>query len=194
LAASIAATDDAVIGWTLDTRITSWNPGAERLFGYTATEALGQSVRVLVPADYQPELSALIAQLRRGEPIDHREVVRLHKDGRRLDVVTSIAAFRASSGAVIGVSSVIRDITQQKRAERELQARARQQAVVAELGQRALAGADIQLLLDEAIWCPRQGCSCCAPAPAGHPSSSAAPPSPPTRPRRPARHWPPWGQ
>jgi PAS domain S-box-containing protein len=151
LAATIAATDDAVIGWSLDTTITSWNPGAERLFGYTASEVLGRSVRMLVPTSGQHELTALIEQLRSAQPVDHQEVVRVHKDGRYLDVVTSIAAFRDQTGAVVGLSSVVRNITEQKRAERELRARALQQAVVAELGQRALAGADIDALLADAV-------------------------------------------
>jgi PAS domain S-box-containing protein len=151
LAASIAATEDAVIGWTLDTTITSWNPGAERLFGYAAPEAIGRSVRMLVPASGQDELTAIIDQLRRGQPVDHQEVVRLHKDGRSLDVVISIAAFRDGSGAVVGVSSVVRNITEQKRAERELRARARQQAIVAALGQRALVGTDMNVLLADAV-------------------------------------------
>src|SRR5919199_3125917 len=122
LAAIVESSDDAIIGKTLDGIITSWNPGAERLYGYSAEEAIGQSVSLLVPADHRDELAELLARVARGESIPHLETERLRKDGTRITVSASIAPVRAASGAVVAAAVVARDITERKRAEEALRA------------------------------------------------------------------------
>src|SRR5207249_10908017 len=95
--------------------------------------------------------SDLLERLQRGERVEHFETVRLRKDGSRIDVSVSVSPLMDAAGRVVGASAIARDITERKRAERELEARARQQAAVADLGQRALARTDLSTLLDEAV-------------------------------------------
>ena len=122
LAAIIASTSDAVVSKTLDGMITSWNASAERMFGYTAREIIGQSVFLLVPPDRLSEEERILARLRAGEPIEHYETVRVTKDGRPLEVSLTISPVRNRAGAIIGASKIIRDITERKRAEEALRA------------------------------------------------------------------------
>ena len=122
LAAIVESSDDAIIGKTLDGIITSWNPAATRLYGYSAEEVIGQSVSLLVPADHRDELAELLARVARGESIPHLETERLRKDGTRIAVSVSIAPVRAASGAVVAAAVVARDITERKRAEEALRA------------------------------------------------------------------------
>jgi PAS domain S-box-containing protein len=120
LAAIVDSSDDAIISKTLDGVITSWNPGAERLFGYTAREAFGQHISMIIPLDRLDEETTILARLSRGERIDHFDTVRLRKDGTPLDVSLSISPLRDSTGKVIGASKIARDVTGRKRVEREL--------------------------------------------------------------------------
>jgi PAS domain S-box-containing protein len=115
LAAIVESSDDAIISKNLDGTITSWNKGAERLFGYTAQEMIGQSLSRLVPPDHPDELPAIIQRLKRGERVDHFETVRLRKDGSRVDVSLTISPIKNGEGKVIGASKVARDITAGKR-------------------------------------------------------------------------------
>lgn len=119
LAAIIESSDDAIIGKDLDGVVTSWNAGAERLFGYSAEEIVGWPIRVLVPADRQDEESEILLRLRRGERVDHFESVRITKDGRPIDVSLKISPIRDGSGRIIGSSKIARDITERKRLELE---------------------------------------------------------------------------
>src|ERR687884_1012200 len=131
LAAIVEASEDAIIGKTLDGTITSWNPAAARLYGYSAAEAIGQSISLLVPPDRHDELQELLARVARGESISHLETERLRKDGTRITVSASIAPVRAASGAVVAAAVVARDITERKRAEEALRAsEARLRAVI----------------------------------------------------------------
>jgi PAS domain S-box-containing protein len=114
LAAIVASSDDAVVSKTLDGIITSWNKSAERIFGYSAAEAVGQHITLIVPPDRHSEEDDILAQLRRGERIDHFETVRRRKDGRLIDVSVTISPVRDSSGRITGASKVARDITAQK--------------------------------------------------------------------------------
>jgi PAS domain S-box-containing protein len=119
LAAIVESADDAIFGKTLDGIITSWNPGAERLYGYTPAEIVGQSVARLVPPDRPDELPGIMARLRRGERVHHYETVRVCKDGRRVDVSVSISPIKDSRGVVVAAATIARDISEAKRLEAE---------------------------------------------------------------------------
>jgi PAS domain S-box-containing protein len=118
LAAIVESTDDAVIGQTLDGRIASWNRGAERLYGYTAAEAVGRPLTLLVPADHPDEAPALLDRIRRGESVEHFETQRVRKDGSRVDVSLTISPVKDGDGRVIGASKIARDITARKEDDR----------------------------------------------------------------------------
>jgi PAS domain S-box-containing protein len=117
LAALVESSDDAIIGKDLDGVITSWNDGAERLFGYTAAEAVGRPVTILVPPDRQDEPLGILERIRRGERTHHYETVRQRKDGTLLDISLTVSPIRGPDGRVVGASKIARDITENKRAE-----------------------------------------------------------------------------
>jgi PAS domain S-box-containing protein len=125
LAAIIESSDDAIVSKTLEGVITSWNPGAERLFGYTAQEAVGKPINLIIPPERHDEEPPLLEQIRRGQRVDHLETVRVAKDGRRLDVSLTISPILDTQGRIIGASKIARDITARKRIEADLQERAR---------------------------------------------------------------------
>jgi PAS domain S-box-containing protein len=131
LAAIVESSDDAIISKNLDGIISSWNRSAERLFGYSAEEAIGQHITLIIPANRRDEEVAIIERLRRGERVDHFETIRQRKDGSLLDISLTISPVKDSEGRVIGASKMARDITQFREAE---QAR-RQNAVSAYLRQ-----------------------------------------------------------
>jgi PAS domain S-box-containing protein len=117
LAAIVASSDDAIVSKTLDGTITSWNEGATRIFGYEASEMIGQPITKFIPPELHPEEKQILARLRRGERIQHYETMRVAKDGRRVDVSLTVSPVRDRSGRVIGASKVGRDITERKRSE-----------------------------------------------------------------------------
>ena len=117
LAAIVDSSDDAIIGHTLEGIITSWNRGAERLYGYSSEEVIGQPLTLLVPPDLSDDLPHLLERLQRGERIDHYETQRLHRDSTRLKVSLTISPIRDSTGLIIGASKIARDITARKQAE-----------------------------------------------------------------------------
>lgn len=117
LAAIVETSDDAIVSKTLEGQVTSWNAAAMRLFGYTPEEMVGQSIRRIIPPELHDEEDHILAQLRRGEPIDHYETVRVSKDGRRIDVSLCVSPLRDKSGRVIGASKIARDISERKQAE-----------------------------------------------------------------------------
>ena len=117
LAAIVESSDDVIIGKTLEGIITSWNEGAERIYGYSAEEAVGQPILMLVPPDRPNEISRILASIRRGEKVDHFETVRMTKGGRRLDISLSVSPIRDAAGNIVGASTIARDITERKRAE-----------------------------------------------------------------------------
>jgi PAS domain S-box-containing protein len=125
LAAIVDSSDDAIISKTLDGVITSWNKGAERLFGYTGEEAVGQHITLIVPKDRRDEEVKILEQLKRGERIDHFETLRQCKDGRLLTLSLTISPVRNAAGRIVGASKVARDITERKEVERALTERAR---------------------------------------------------------------------
>lgn len=119
LSAIVSSSDDAIIGKTLQSVITSWNPAAERMFGYTAEEAIGQQVYLIIPSHLHGEEGHVIERLRRGERIEHFETVRRRKDGAMLDVSLTISPIKNSQGLIIGASKIVRDVSDRKRADRE---------------------------------------------------------------------------
>jgi PAS domain S-box-containing protein len=119
LAAIVTSSDDAIVAKDLDGIITDWNPGAERIFGYTAQEMIGRSITTILPADRRHEEDSILATLRRGERIDHFETVRVRKDGTLLDVSVSISPIRDGTGRIVGAAKIARDITERKQLEAE---------------------------------------------------------------------------
>ena len=120
LGAIVESSDDAILGMTLDGIITSWNKGAEKIYGYAENEVIGQPISILVPADRQDEAPQILGRLARGEAINHYETVRRRKDGEEIYVSLTISPIRNSEGRIVGASSVARDITERKRLEQEI--------------------------------------------------------------------------
>jgi two-component system, chemotaxis family, CheB/CheR fusion protein len=123
LAAIIEWCDDAIIGATLDGTIRAWNRGAEELFGYAADEAVGKNLRVLMLPEDEPELDDVLQRVERGERIEHLTSLRHHKDGRALEVSTSVSSVLDSNGQIVGLSAIGRDVSMLVAANRELEAR-----------------------------------------------------------------------
>jgi len=120
LAAIVESSHDAIVSKSLNGVITSWNKGAERLFGYAAEEAVGQNITLIIPPERRDEERTIVEQLTRGERIDHFETVRRRKDGSLIDVSLTISPMKDASGRVVGASKLARDITERKRAEEAL--------------------------------------------------------------------------
>jgi hypothetical protein len=120
LAAIVESSDDAIITKNLDGIITSWNKSAERMFGYTAAEAVGRPITLLIPPDRQDEEPKILHRLRHGERVDHFETIRRRKDGTLLNISLTISPVKDFSGQIIGASKIARDITHRKRAEEAL--------------------------------------------------------------------------
>jgi PAS domain S-box-containing protein len=120
LAAIVDSSDDAIIAKDLNSIITSWNAGAQRIFGYTAEEIVGRSVLTLMPPELQGEEADIIGRIRRGERLDHFETQRVTKDGRIVEISLTVSPVRNEAGEIIGASKIARDITERKRVERQL--------------------------------------------------------------------------
>jgi PAS domain S-box-containing protein len=120
LAAIVECSDDAIVSKTLDGRILSWNGGASRIFGYTADEAIGQPITLIIPPDLHDEERGILDRLRRGERVEHFDTIRLTKDGRRISVSLTISPIRDAHGRVVAASKVARDISDRKRIETRL--------------------------------------------------------------------------
>jgi PAS domain S-box-containing protein len=138
LAAIVESSDDAIISKTLEGVITTWNHGAERIFGYTTEEVIGKPVTLLIPPSQIDEEPAILQKLRRGERINHYETVRVRKDGTLLDVSLTVSPVKDSNGTIIGASKIARDITQRKRMEATL----REEIAIRERAEAALREAD----------------------------------------------------
>jgi len=120
LAAIVASSSDAIVGKTLDGVVMSWNAAAERIFGYSDREMVGQSVFVLIPEELHEAERGLLERIRRGERVDFADTVRIRKDGTKIDIALTASPIWNSSGVVVGASSIKRDISDRKRAEEEL--------------------------------------------------------------------------
>jgi PAS domain S-box-containing protein len=141
LSAIVESSDDAIISKDLNGVITSWNNGAERLFGYSADEAVGQSIAMLIPRERRDEEPAILARLRRGERVEHFQTIRVRKDGSRMNISLTISPVKDADGRIVGASKVARDITDLVLQEEALR------AANAALGR---ANADLQQFADSA--------------------------------------------
>jgi PAS domain S-box-containing protein len=117
LASIVESSDDAIVSKNLDSVITSWNAGAERIFGYTSDEVIGKSITILMPLDRQDEELGILAKIRKGERIEHYETIRQRKDGGLIDISLTVSPMRNAEGSIIGASKIARDITDRKHAE-----------------------------------------------------------------------------
>ena len=128
LATIVEFSDDAIVSKDLNGVITSWNRGAERLFGYTAEEAIGKAITILIPPDRQDEEPEILERIRRGQQVDHYETIRRRKDGSLVDISLTASPVKNAQGKIIGASKIARDITERRQAE-ELAAREREREV-----------------------------------------------------------------
>jgi PAS domain S-box-containing protein len=142
LAAVVQSSEDAIVAKTLSGVITAWNPGAEKLYGYSATEAVGQPMRILIPEECEDEEWKILARIRGGKSVPHFDTVRLRKDGTRVHVSVSISPVKDGRGLIIGASNIARDISQRKQAEAQLAAQAEELARQAE--ELARSNADLE--------------------------------------------------
>ncbi|MGW1724183.1 PAS domain S-box protein [Streptomyces sp. NPDC002306] len=140
LAALVESSQDAILAKTLDGYITYWNAAAQRLYGYTAEEAIGRHVSLLAPSEREDEISALLERLRHGEKVEHFETLRVTRTGGLLDVDVTLWPTRDTHGTVVGACAIVRDISDRKRAEAELTALYEQQRHIALTLQRSLMG------------------------------------------------------
>ena len=120
LAAIVENSDDAIVSKSLDGIITSWNPAAERMFGWTSAEAVGRHITLIIPRDRRAEEDEALSRIRRGEMLDHFDTVRITKDGRLLNISLTISPIRDSEGRIVGASKIARDVTEKKGLEAEL--------------------------------------------------------------------------
>jgi PAS domain S-box-containing protein len=147
LTALIDSADDAVISKTLDGVITSWNKGAERIFGYTPAEAIGRHISILIPDDHQDEEIVIIGKLRKGERVDHFETIRKRKDGSSVDISLTISPIKGPDGNIVGASKIARDITESRRAAAALQEQKEIIETIQGLGQLLSAELDLEKLV-----------------------------------------------
>jgi PAS domain S-box-containing protein len=120
VASIVETSDDAIISKDLNGVITSWNQGAERLFGYSAEEAIGKPVTMLMPPEFQDEEPKILERIRRGERIEHYETVRMRKHGSRMDISLTVSPVKNDEGKIVGASKIARDITERKRSAAQL--------------------------------------------------------------------------
>ena len=142
--AIVESSDDAIVSKDLNGTVRTWNPGAERLFGYTAEEIVGKPATILIPPDRRDEEVRILERLRNGERIDHYETVRQRKDGSLVEISLTVSPIKDAEGRIIGASKIARDITERKRAQQQ------QHLLLKEMDHRiknlfALAGAVVTL-------------------------------------------------
>ena len=134
LAKVVESSDDAIVSKDLNSIITSWNPAAERIFGFTAEEAIGRSIRMIIPAELQSEEDVVMARIRAGEKVDHFETTRQRKDGTRLVISLTVSPIKDETGRIIGASKIARDVTDRTRLEAELRDHAANTQKLGEVG------------------------------------------------------------
>jgi PAS domain S-box-containing protein len=151
LAAIVESSDDAIVSKDLTGIITSWNEGAERLFGYTADEAVGQSITMLIPPDRLGEEDVVLGRIRRGERVEHFETIRWRKDGTLVDVSVTVSPIRDQAGTIVGASKIARNISDRKRIERELLELQQRLVALAAASASILGSPDVESVLSVAI-------------------------------------------
>src|SRR5215211_264347 len=147
LAAIVESADDAIISKSLEGVITTWNRGAERMFGYTADEIIGRPVTDLFPEDHIDEEPAILARIRAGERVEHYETVRRRKDGKLLDISLTVSPIRAPDGRIVGASKVARDITERKATEEALREQTEALAIINKLAPLISAELDLHRMV-----------------------------------------------
>ena len=143
----VESSEDAIITKTLEGVITTWNKGAERIFGYSRDEMIGTSIHRIVPADRADDVSEILAAIGRGERVDHFESERVCKDGRRINVSLSVSPIRDHDGTIVGAAKIARDVTLQRRADVERQATVRRLGTLYAVGQAVAAELDRERVL-----------------------------------------------
>jgi PAS domain S-box-containing protein len=151
LAAVVDSSDDAIISKDLNGTITSWNRGAEMVFGYSASEAIGKPMLMLIPPERVDEESHILGCIRRGEGVDHFETVRVRKDGRTIDISATISPIKNSSGAIVGASKIARDITGRKQTEARLAGQTEELSRQAEELMRSQRALETQTLMLQSV-------------------------------------------
>jgi len=143
LSAIVSSSDDAIIGKNIDGIITSWNRAAERIFGYTAGEAIGQSIRLIVPPDRYKEEDDVLQRIRSGDGVDHYETVRSGRDNRLVQVSLTVSPIKTPDGTIVGASDIARDVTLAKRLQRD----ALRLAAIVESSEDAIVGKDLNSIV-----------------------------------------------
>ena len=144
LAALVESSDDAIVAKDLNGIVTSWNRAAERMFGYTAGEAIGQSIRLIIPESHQDEEDTILDRIRRGESVQHFETIRCRKDGTCLPISVTVSPIRDKAGTIIGASKIARDISERRRAEALAQRVQREAEFVARMAEVLSASLDYE--------------------------------------------------
>ena len=147
LAAIVDSSEDGIISKTPQGIVTSWNKGAERLFGYSAAEMIGQSITRLIPPEIQHEELEILAKIQQGERIDRFESTRIHKDGHRLNISLTISPVRDPTGKIVGAAKIAHDVTEKRRVEKAFEEEARAREILYEVGQMVAAQSDLEQLV-----------------------------------------------
>jgi PAS domain S-box-containing protein len=151
LANIVESSDDAIISIDLDARVVSWNPGAERLFGYSAEEMIGKSITTIIPRHLESEEPKILERIRRGERVEHYETIRCRQDGRLVDVSLTVSPMRDEHGSIIGASKIARDATARKRAEEIMAQRADEQAALYRFTNRLYRAESLKAIYEAAL-------------------------------------------
>ncbi|MDK1387856.1 PAS domain S-box protein [Sinorhizobium sp. 8-89] len=160
LAAIVESSDDAIISKDLNSIITSWNNGAERLFGYTADEVIGKPITILMPPGHENEEPRILERIRSGARVDHYETKRQRKDGSLVDISLTVSPVRNATGRVIGASKIARNITERKQAEETMEKRLREQASLYQLTEQLHRAKGIEEVYDAALDAIRAALNC----------------------------------
>ena len=147
LAAVVASSEDAIASKTLEGIVTSWNAAAERLFGYSAEEMIGQSILTVIPPELHHEETEILEKLRAGQRVERYETVRLHKSGRRLEISLTVSPVRDASGRIVGAAKIAHDITERRRVERALKDEAQALETLNRVGQAVAAQLDLERIV-----------------------------------------------
>jgi PAS domain S-box-containing protein len=149
LAAIVESSDDAIVSKSLDSIITTWNAGAERIFGYQANEVIGKSIRLLIPPERSSEEDVILSRLRQGERIEHFETVRVRKDGNRINISLSVSPVRDSLGNITGAAKIARDITDRVQTEKALREETKALELINESGTTLASSLELNTVLQK---------------------------------------------
>jgi PAS domain S-box-containing protein len=151
LAALVESSDDAIVAKDLEGTILAWNPAAERMFGYSAAEAIGRSIRLIIPADRQAEEDHVLAQIRAGEAVRHFETIRQRKDGTLIPISLSVSPIRDDDGTIVGASKIARDISEESRLRAAAEEQARTTSRLSEVGAVLASSLDREVIVEKVI-------------------------------------------